>query len=607
MNKMKHKAMKIAAVLLSAAALMVLFIACPIESEYLDRIQEQIDAELDSPDVPTYSVTYHGNENDGGTAPSDGNAYEEGETVTVADKGTLTRTDYYFSGWNTLENGDGDGYASGNTFSMPASDVELHAQWSETPTYTVTYNGTGSDGGSVPTDPIYYEEDDWVEVEGPDDMTKSGHFFIEWNTDENGNGDAYQGGAMFQMGNENVILHAIWAPGETKILAYDGTSMDHFGISVSIDGEYAIAGAEYAGTSGNVPGAAYIFHRTAPNIWDTGTKIVGDDTVSGDTFGRSVCISGDYAIVGAPYDDDDGSAAGTAFIFHRTDTNSWDGGIKITASIADANDQFGHSVAIDGDYAIVGVYRDDDKDSDAGAAYIFHRTGPGNTWDSRTKIVASDGASNDYFGWSVDISGDYAIVGAYAEDEGGFAAAGAAYVFHRTGSPNSWDSGTRIDVSSLDPPLEAHDYFGDSVGIDGSCAVIGAPGDDDKGDYAGAAYTYDLVGANWVYRTKLTSSFGDPDDRFGEDVSIDGDNILIGVHRDDDIAQDAGAAFLFHRTDIDTWSEDMLYASDFAEAAGDSYGYSADIDSGYALIGAYEDDEKDTGAGSAYIYYIEQE
>jgi hypothetical protein len=225
MNKMKHKAMKIAAVLLSAAALMVLFIACPIESEYLDRIQEQIDAELDSPDVPTYSVTYHGNENDGGTAPSDGNAYEEGETVTVADKGTLTRTDYYFSGWNTLENGDGDGYASGNTFSMPASDVELHAQWSETPTYTVTYNGTGSDGGSVPTDPIYYEEDDWVEVEGPDDMTKSGHFFIEWNTDENGNGDAYQGGAMFQMGNENVILHAIWAPGETKILAYDGTSM----------------------------------------------------------------------------------------------------------------------------------------------------------------------------------------------------------------------------------------------------------------------------------------------------------------------------------------------------------------------------------------------
>jgi uncharacterized repeat protein (TIGR02543 family) len=159
-KKMKRKAMTITAAGLGAALVMVFLSACPIESEYLDRIREQINAELESPDVPTYTVTYDGNGHTGGTAPSDGNAYEEGETVTVADKGTLTLTDYYFSGWNSLENGDGDAYAAGNTFSMPASDVELYAQWSENPTYTVTYNGTGSDGGTVPSDSNYYEEGD---------------------------------------------------------------------------------------------------------------------------------------------------------------------------------------------------------------------------------------------------------------------------------------------------------------------------------------------------------------------------------------------------------------------------------------------------------------
>jgi hypothetical protein len=274
---------------------------------------------------------------------------------------------------------------------------------------------------------------------------------------------------------------------ETKILSLDGFETNQFGFSVSIDGDYAVVGEKNGRTTlYNPHGAAYVFHRTAPNIWDSGTKIISNDIENSNNFGFSVCISGDYVIVGDPYCEDSGTASGTAFVFHRTGEN---------------------------------------------------------TWDSGTKLTASDGEGSDYFGYS--------------------------------------------------------------TAIDGSCVIIGAPGDDDQGDYAGAAYIYDLVGEIWVYRTKITPLNGDEDDRFGEDVSIDGDYALIGVHRDDDIATNAGSAFLFHRTGTYTWSEDKFYASDYA--AEDYYGYSADICGNYALIGAYQDDDKGSSSGSAYLYYIERD
>ena len=158
-------------------------------------------------------------------------------------------------------------------------------------------------------------------------------------------------------------------------------------------------------------------------------KIQASDLEASDIFGNSVAISGDYAIVGAPYEDTGGSSAGAAYIFRRTDTNTWDAGVKIQASVPHANDFFGRSVAISGDYAIVGAYLEDAGGTwDAGAAYIFRRTDT-NTWDAGTKIMASDKQAGDYFGISVAISGDYAIVGAPWEDPGGITDAGSAYFY----------------------------------------------------------------------------------------------------------------------------------------------------------------------------------
>jgi hypothetical protein len=293
-----------------------------------------------------------------------------------------------------------------------------------------------------------------------------------------------------------------WDAG-VKLVAPDAQADDLFGCSVAISGDYAIVGADGenggAGDPLGYAGAAYIFHRTGDNTWDGGEKLVAPDAQAGDEFGHSVAISGDYAIVGAKYENGGAGnpilSSGAAYIFHRTGDNTWDSGVKLMAPDAQANDIFGYSVAISGDDAIVGAYHEDggagDPRTNAGAAYIFHRTG-NNTWDSGVKLMAPDAQALDEFGYSVAISGDYAIVGAQYEDGGAGdprTNAGAAYLFHRTGN-NTWDGGVKLVVSDV----QAYDWFGLSVAISGDYAIVGAYGDEDgAGDQRtgpGAAYIF---------------------------------------------------------------------------------------------------------------------
>jgi hypothetical protein len=233
-----------------------------------------------------------------------------------------------------------------------------------------------------------------------------------------------------------------------KAAANDRGAVDQFGYSVAISGDYAIVGANSededalgAATLGDV-GSAYIFVRSG-STWSQQQKIVASDRAASDLFGTSVAISGDYAIVGADREDEDTSGAatlsfaGSAYIFARSG-NTWTQQQKIVASDRAADDFFGKSVAISGDYAIVGADREDEDTSGAatlsgaGSAYIFVRTG--SSWTQQQKIVASDRAASDFFGNSVAISGDYAIVGAPFEDEDASGAAtlmnaGSVYFF----------------------------------------------------------------------------------------------------------------------------------------------------------------------------------
>jgi len=160
----------------------------------------------------TYTVTYDGNTNTGGTPPTDGNSYQEGAEVTVlGNTEGLVKTGYTFNNWNTAADGNGTPYAPGDKFNMPDNNVTLYAQWTASTTYTVTYDGNTSTGGNPPTDGNSYQEGDEVTVLGnTGSLVKTGYAFDNWNTAANGSGTPYAPGAKFNMPGNNVTLYAQW-------------------------------------------------------------------------------------------------------------------------------------------------------------------------------------------------------------------------------------------------------------------------------------------------------------------------------------------------------------------------------------------------------------
>jgi hypothetical protein len=304
-----------------------------------------------------------------------------------------------------------------------------------------------------------------------------------------------------------------------KLTASDGAASDYFGSSVSVSGDYAIVGAYLDDDKGNESGSAYIFLRSGTS-WSQQAKLTASDGAAYDNFGYSVSISGNYAIVGATGDDGKGSA----YVFKR-DGTTWSQQQKLTASDGANGDRFGYSVSISGDYAIAGAWGDDDNGSSSGSAYIFKRVDT--TWSPQAKLTALDGAVDDAFGYSVSISGDYAIVGAFYDDVNVMVDSGSAYIFLRSGT--SWSQQPKLTASDG----AAGDRFGYSVSISGDYAIVGAYLDDDNGSSSGSAYILKRDGTNWSEEAKLTASDGAGSDRFGNSVSIGNGYIIVGAYGDD--------------------------------------------------------------------------
>ena len=266
---------------------------------------------------------------------------------------------------------------------------------------------------------------------------------------------------------------------EAKLLPSAGSG-GNFGASVSISGDYAVVGALFDDDNGDRSGSAYVFKR-AGTSWTQEAKLLPADGAADDRFGNSVSISGDYAVVGAVMTDPFSvGGSGSAYVFKRTGT-TWTQEAKLLASDGAAGDAFGSSVSISGDYAVVGAKGDDDNGSGSGSAYVFKRSGT--SWQQEAKLLPSDGAAEDYFGLSVSISGDYAVVGAYRDDDNG-GSSGSAYLFKRTDT--SWVQEAKL----LAFDGVGGDFFGYSVSISGDYAVVGARGDADNGDESGSAYLY---------------------------------------------------------------------------------------------------------------------
>ncbi len=228
-------------------------------------------------------------------------------------------------------------------------------------------------------------------------------------------------------------------------------------------------------------------------------KLLADDGVSGDTFGYSVAVAGDTAVIGAVGDDDNGDTSGSVYVFTRDGAGNWSQQAKLTASDATAFHRFGHSVAVAGDTAVIAANGDGDNGIAAGAAYVFTRDGAGN-WSQQAKLTASDAAASDRFGRSVAAMGDTAVIGSPDDDN----STGSAYVFTRDGAGN-WSQQTKLTAADA----TAIDHFGGSVAVTGDTAVIGSTNDND-GLSNGSAYVFTRDGAgNWSQLAKLTASDSD--------------------------------------------------------------------------------------------------
>lgn len=374
-----------------------------------------------------------------------------------------------------------------------------------------------------------------------------------------------------------------------KLLASDGAAVDGFGWSVSLFGNTALIGAAYDSDNGLGAGSAYVFIYNG-TTWAQQAKLLPPDGAQGYYFGYSVSLSGDTALIGEPYDAQNGCNSGSAYIFIRTGT-IWVQQEKILPSDGAAGDNFGFSVSLDGDTALIGALSDNDNGDLSGSAYIFSRSGV--SWTQQQKLIASDGASFDRFGCSVSLDLDTALVGAYWGD-GNEVDSGASYVFIHTDT--TWMQQAKLLASDG----AADDLFGYSVSLDGDTALIGTYADDDNGPSSGSAYMFIRTGTTWTQQQKILASDGATFDFFGISVALSDNTAFIGAMQNIGNGQYSGSVYVFIRS-RNTWvQQTKLLASD--GKGGDCFGCSVSLDSNRALIGAFWDDDNGNDSGSVYVF-----
>ena len=264
---------------------------------------------------------------------------------------------------------------------------------------------------------------------------------------------------------------------------------------------------------------------------------------------------------------------------------------ELMSDDAEYGDMFGISVSLYGDYALIGAYEDDDKGSESGGAYIFKKEN--DLWVQSDKLVPEDGVAFDKFGWSVSLYEDLALVGAWGDDDMG-EAAGSAYIFRRVGE--DWIEEAKFVAYDG----EEGDNYGRTVAIYGEYALVGSWRDDDMGDASGSVYVYKADGNNWSFYTKLTAADGKANDYFAVSIAIYGEDIAVGAYRAESAFGATGAVYLFELED-ETWKQ----AAKLAPIEGQSdmeFGYSVSITDGYFVVGARYENAGAVKSGAAYVF-----
>ncbi len=379
-------------------------------------------------------------------------------------------------------------------------------------------------------------------------------------------------------------------------------------------------------------GAAYVFVRSG-STWTQQAYLKASNTEAGDFFGYSLTVSGDTAVIGAYAEssnatgvdgnqvDNSASSSGAAYVFTRS-AGVWTQQAYLKASSTGANDQFGGSVAVSGDTAVIGASNEDsnatgvdgnqadNSASQSGAAYVFTRSG--STWTQQAYLKASNTGVDDGFGSSVALAGDTVIIGASGEDsnstgvngnqaDNSAVQSGAAYVFTRSGS--TWTQQAYLKASNT----RASNYFGSSVAVSGDTVVVGAYGEDRNGSApgSGAAYVFSRSAGVWTWQAGLVAVNAETGDNFGWSVALSGDTAVIGAYRESSNANGvnndgwnnnaflSGAAYVFTRSGTMWMQQAYLKASN--TGADDSFGRSVAVSGDTVVIGASQEDSSATG------------
>lgn len=362
------------------------------------------------------------------------------------------------------------------------------------------------------------------------------------------------------------------------LVASDRAADDWGGEAVAVSGDWALFGAPYAGPAG----AAYVMTRSGTG-WAVVQRLTVPNGSLDEEFGRSVAISGDTLVVGAP-----GFAArrGEAYVFVRSGLR-WVYQATLLATGGVLEDEFGRSVSISGNTVLVGA---PGRSGARGRVFVFTRSG--STWSQQAEIWASDQAANDRFGWSVSVSGDTALIGSPWDDTTS-SDGGAAYVFTRSGS--AWTQRIQIESTTSD----AGDQFGRAVALCSGTAVIGAPMDDETtATDSGAAHVYTGSGATWTFQQRLTAGSPGNAGLFGWSVATDGDLAVVGEMQSDEFGTLSGAGHLFWRS-VGVWNSGGV----LGHASMTSYnniGYGVGISGTTAVVGAPRDSSY---AGAVYVFH----
>tara|TARA_R110000744_G_C19363452_1_gene561642 strand:+ start:812 stop:2176 length:1365 start_codon:yes stop_codon:yes gene_type:complete len=308
-------------------------------------------------------------------------------------------------------------------------------------------------------------------------------------------------------------------------------------------------------------------------------KFIPSDAAGGERFGFSIAIDNGVVAVGANRDDDNGTKSGSAYIF---DASTGAQLFKLLPSDGAANDAFGYSIAIDNGVVAVGAVGDGDNGSSSGSAYLFDAL----TGVQIAKLLPSDGEFNDRFGYSIAIHNGIVAVGATQSDDNG-SDSGSVYLF---------DALTGVQITKLLPNDQETQWFGSSIAIDTGIVAVGAMFDNEGGSYSGSAYLFDA--STGVQIAKLLPSDGEIDDRFGGSIAISNGVVAVGALNDDDGGSDSGSAYLFD-------ASSGVQIAKLIPSDGDVYdqfGISIAIDNGIVAVGAYLDEDNGRSSGSAYLF-----